>query len=180
MHLNLLVNSRPMQKTIILTLPLLLFACLGNAQNICPCCSDQHQLFDFWAGDWLVFDTSGTQVGENTIVKLENGCILNEHWRGAQGGTGRSYNYYDNADSTWNQLWIDNQGSNLNLKGKGTPGSMILESDLQPGKRVDYYFNRITWSANENGTVRQLWEILDKEGNVLSTAFDGLYRKKDQ
>ncbi len=38
--------------------------------------------------------------------------------------------------------------------------------------------NRITWTLNYDGTVRQLWEILRAE-MVISIAFDGLYRKAD-
>ena len=36
--------------------------------------------------------------------------------------------------------------------------------------------NRVTWTKNANGTVRQLWEVLinDKVDNI---AFDGLYKK---
>ena len=79
-------------------------------------------------GDWTVYDTAGNVVGQNTIKKLENNCIVSEHWRGAKGLTGRSYNYYNMADSTWNQLWIDSNGSNLVLKGKAEPGKMILKS----------------------------------------------------
>ncbi len=53
---------------------------------------------------------------------------------------------------------------------------MILSSDPfdRDGKMLT---NRITWTANEDGTVRQLWEILEGE-KVVNTAFDGIYRKE--
>ena len=149
------------------------------AQSDCPCCTESHKQFDFWVGDWVVFDTEGKQVGENTIVTLEQNCILNEHWRGATGYTGRSYNYYDSTDSTWNQLWVASDGSNLVLKGKASENQMELKSKMIPGKKVDWYYNRITWTNNEDGTVTQLWEILDEGDNLLTVAFKGIYKRRE-
>ena len=158
---------------------LLLFSFNGFGQIDCACCTDNHKLFDFWIGDWNVYDTTGTLIGENTIIKLEDDCILNEHWRGKGGTTGRSYNYFNNSDSTWNQLWIDNSGSDLILKGKGIDGvKMVLSSDLIPGKKIDFYRNRITWTLNDDGTVTQLWDIMNKEGTKLNELFKGIYKKK--
>ena len=169
-------------RSIALSLFLLLFT-VGTTvaqtdSSACPCCTDAHAAFDFWVGAWDVFNKAGAQVGENRIEKVENKCVLTELWTGAQGGTGRSFNYYSAADSTWNQLWLDNKGSKLELKGRAEPGKMILQSELMPGQRVDFYRNRITWTANDDGTVTQLWEILDKDGKVLQTAFEGIYKRK--
>ena len=52
----------------------------ASAQSDCACCTDYHKQFDFWIGEWNVYDTTGHKVGENSIVKLEKGCIINEHW----------------------------------------------------------------------------------------------------
>lgn len=149
-----------------------------RAQESCACCTEQHQQFDFWVGDWNVYDTLGNLIGENTIEKLVVECVLSEHWRGGAGGVGRSYNYYNLADSTWNQVWIDGTGSNLVLKGKLIKGNMVLQSDLLPGQKIDWYRNRITWTPNHDGSVTQLWEILNKEDVVISQAFKGIYKKK--
>lgn len=149
-----------------------------SAQDSCACCRATYQQFDFWIGDWNVYDTLGTKVGENTIEKLVNNCVLSEYWRGESGSTGRSYNYYNRQDSTWNQVWIDQSGGNLVLKGKLVSGTMILQSDLIPGQRIDWYRNRITWTPNDDGSVTQLWEILNKEQKVINQVFKGIYKKK--
>lgn len=146
-------------------------------QSDCPCCTAHHNQFDFWVGEWIVYDTAGDVVGKNSIEKLENNCVVSEHWRGDKGLTGRSYNYYNSMDSTWNQVWIDSQGTNLVLKGTSEPGKMVLKSELIKGTNVDFYANQITWIANENGTVTQLWQILDKENQILATVFEGIYKK---
>jgi hypothetical protein len=161
---------------------LLLFFTLSNlsAQTApCPCCNEAFQAFDFWVGDWEVVDTSGTIVGENTIEKLENGCVLTEHWRGSSGSTGRSFNHYNYQDSTWNQTWMDNGGRPLVLKGKATPGVMTMRSAAQTGRTGNLYFNEITWTANDDGTVTQKWDVLDADGALLQVAFLGIYRKKE-
>ena len=118
-------------------------------------------------------------VGENTIVKLVDNCVISEHWRGKEGMTGRSYNYFNQADSTWNQVWIDSQGSNLVLKGNAQPRKMVLKSAWMAGTQVAWYANRISWFENEDGSVTQLWEIIDKNDHVLSVAFKGIYKRRE-
>ena len=165
-------------KQIILYGLLFFIPIISFAQNSdCACCTDQHFQFDFWVGDWEVFNENGEKVGENLVVKLEDNCILNENWIGEKGSSGKSYNYYDPAEETWNQLWISNTGNILKLKGKAGENSMTLKSALAEGEKGEYY-NKITWTKNADGSVTQLWEILDAQGNFLSNAFKGIYRKK--
>lgn len=148
-----------------------------TSASACPCCTDHYKEFDFWLGEWEVYDTLGTKVGENVIQALQDGCVLQENWTSST-MTGTSYNYYNAADSTWNQLWLDNQGGSLLLVGAFQEDRMVLESELLKGQRVDWYFNRIIWIANDDGSVTQNWQILDEKGQLLSTAFKGIYRKK--
>ena len=158
---------------------ILTFTTTLTAQTICPCCKEINQQFDFWIGDWIVRDSLGQEVGQNQISKIEGNCILLEKWTGAKGGTGTSHNYYDKSDSTWNQLWIDNTGNILKLKGNLVAGKMVLKSDLQKGKNKKWYYNQITWTPNEDKTVSQLWEIYNKKEEHVKTIFLGIYHKKD-
>ena len=173
-----LLNKMAWHKIQLFVIVLLFSFFNAGAQSDCACCTDDHKQFDFWVGEWNVYDTAGNKVGENAIVKLEKGCIINEHWKSARGGSGRSYNYFDPSDSTWNQLWIDSQGNNLKLKGHAKTNEMILSSELVPGQKIDFYRNRITWTQHEDESVTQLWEILDKNDKVLSVAFKGIYKRK--
>ena len=150
-----------------------------HAQNDCSCCDETHSQFDFWVGEWIVLDSLGEKVGDSQISQIEDNCIILEHWRGVKGGTGSSFNYYDQSDSTWNQLWIDNNGSILKLKGHGEPDRMVLKSDLQEGISMDGFYNQITWSSHKDGTVTQLWEILDRDGTPIRTLFLGTYHRKE-
>ena len=142
-----------------------------------PCSETLYRQFDFWLGDWEVFNPKGKEVGTNSLTKKEDGCLMQENWKSSSGGTGTSYNFYNKTKKQWTQVWVDNNGGSLFLTGGLQGKAMVLRSELQSGKKVDYY-NRITWTPNDDGTVRQLWEVLDEDDNVLSVAFDGIYKKK--
>ncbi|MDX1284953.1 MAG: hypothetical protein R3182_08080 [Draconibacterium sp.] len=158
---------------------LLLAKILSIAQdNPCPCCDEQHLQFDFWKGDWNVYDTTNTLVGTNLVVKLENGCILQENWKSINGGSGSSYNYFNKTDSTWNQVWIDSQGGVLELKGSFVGNKMTLKSELTKGSKGGLYYNQISWTPNSDGTVTQLWEIYAENGKLINTSFKGIYKRK--
>ena len=142
----------------------------------CSCCSENHSLFDFWIGDWTVYDVDGNSVGNNTIEKQYDNCVLQEKWVSKGKNRGTSYNYYDKKDSTWNQIWIDNSGFSLNLKGNYINGQMILKSELLDGKKGKYY-NQITWTKNTDGSVTQVWNIFSEKNKKMQEAFRGIYKK---
>lgn len=91
--------------------------------------------------------------------------------------TGTSYNYYDSADSSWNQIWIDNKGRILKLKGKFIKNKMVLKRGKVKGKKIDWPYNRISWNKNENGSITQSWDVVDEKDNILATVFKGIYKR---
>ena len=148
-----------------------------RAQAGCACCSPIHAQFDFWIGSWAVYDTLGKKVGDNRIEKVEDGCLLTEHWRGSGGSTGRSFNFVEVSDSTWNQVWVDNGGNALRLKGGLTGRAMVMRGDWVAGAS-GRYFHRITWTPGADSSVTQLWEVIGGDGKVQSVAFKGFYRRE--
>ena len=45
-----------------------------------PCDSPQHHQFDFWVGDWQVFDARTNQlVGFDRVEKHSRGCIVQQN-----------------------------------------------------------------------------------------------------
>ena len=152
---------------------------LLSQSDPCACCTDDHKAFDFWIGTWNVTNPDGTAAGRNVIEKKQDSCILKENWTSANGKfTGTSTNFYNLKSGQWEQLWIDNAGTHLKLKGNRIGNQMILSSDEFMHTDGKNYVNRITWTSNEDGTVRQLWEVL-QNGKVVNVAFDGLYRKEE-
>lgn len=148
------------------------------AQDTCNCCTEKHAEFDFWIGTWNVTNTDGTVAGRNVIDKIQDRCILRENWTSTKGNyTGTSSNFYNLKSKKWEQIWIDNQGQSLHLKGNRIGNQMILSSGELTNQKGEKYFNRITWTLNTDGTVRQLWDIVQGD-KVTSVAFDGLYNKE--
>ena len=158
----------------------LLYTNTGLAQEAsCACCTENHQAFDFWVGTWSVINRDGTLAGKNTIVKSKNNCVIQENWTSAEGEfTGMSTNFYNGSTKQWEQLWIDSAGGHLKLKGNRIGNQMILSSDEFENKLGVLNRNQITWTLNEDGSVRQLWEVLEDEKVVL-VVFDGLYKRND-
>lgn len=151
-----------------------------NAQNVnesenCACCTENHKAFDFWVGNWNVYNTENIIIGHNKIVKMQDNCVLQENWT-SKNSTGTSYNYYNSADDSWNQVWIDNSGFSLVLKGNIEDTKMVLKSDIIKGDKT--YYNKITWSKIDDVTVSQVWEIFDENNTLLKELFRGIYKKE--
>jgi len=53
----------------------------------------------------------------------------------------------------------------------------VLMSNLQEGEKGPYRHN-ITWTPNKDGSVSQIWSVLNEEGDELNTLFYGIYRKE--
>lgn len=139
------------------------------------CTAPGHRQFDFWLGDWEVVTGDGKVAGTNRIERAQGGCVVHEHYRTPRGYEGQSLNAYDAARDTWHQTWVDNTGTLLLLEGGVVDGNMVLsgETTRRDGSIARH---RITWTPNEDGTVRQFWETTDATG-TWKVAFDGLYRK---
>lgn len=164
-------------KKLLLMSALFAFALVnGQDSSGCNCCSENQKAFDFWIGDWKVTSlTNGAAAGTSKISREEDGCVIRENWTSATPGyTGTSLNFYNSQTNQWEQLWVDNTGAHLKLKGNREGNQMILTSDEFTRDDGKTYRNRITWTKNDDGTVRQHWEVL--QGEEATTAFDGLYK----
>lgn len=164
-----------MMRYVISMLLLVCFSSNANAQNNCKCCDEEYRQFDFWAGNWKTYDPAGKLVGTNMIDLIQDSCILRENWKSAISKyTGTSYNFYDKNSKTWTQTWVDNQGGSLIMKGNFSNNKMILRSEPVINEDGSSVINKITWTDNNDGSVRQLWETKTDNGEWI-IAFDGNY-----
>ena len=132
-----------------------------------PCDSPEHHQFDFWIGDWQVHRPDGALAGINRITREYGGCVIHERYATGKGYSGESLNAYDAARKVWHQTWVDDTGLLLTLEGRWDGKQMVLEGNRQ----------RITWTPDAQGGVRQLWEAADEKG-AWSVVFDGRYTRK--
>jgi len=141
-----------------------------------PCSAPVYRQFDFWVGAWDVIGANGKFAGTNRIELVDGGCALYESWSSGGGGyTGRSLNSVGD-DGRWRQTWVDSGGLRLELVGVLVDGKMVLEGETPasaPGRPKTK--NRITWSPEAEGRVRQHWETSEDGGKTYTSAFDGMY-----
>ncbi len=109
-------------------------------------------------------------AGESRIEVINDGCALLENWSGRGGSVAKSLNIYDREDMRWHQTWVDNTGGLLMIAGGLVDKRMVLTAE-PPGKA----HQRISWTPNEDGSVRQLWESSADMGKSWKVEFDGKY-----
>ena len=134
--------------------------------------------FNFWIGDWDVYDKDGKHVGQNSIKQILDGCVLQETWAGDGGSAGSSFSHYNPSTGKWQQYWVWKNGTTLPLLGgQYEEGRMVLSatSKTKEGKTIQ---QRISWYNNDDGTVRHHWEVSKDAGATWVTNFDGTYVRK--
>jgi hypothetical protein len=141
-----------------------------------PCSSAEFRQFDFWVGRWRVTDPQGKFAGTNDVTVEYDGCVVQEHWRGAAGDIGSSFNAYRPSTKMWHQTWVDNQGSVILLDGTYSGDVMTLRGPFKTRKGTDAV-NRIRWTHIDDDHVRQLWDYSLDGGKSWKVAFDGLYAR---
>jgi hypothetical protein len=147
-----------------------------SAAKPVPCQGAEARQFDFWVGRWEVFTPDGKKAGDNVIEPIDGGCALIERWTGRGGFTGTSLNSWDADARRWRQHWIDNQGGLLRLSGQLEGQRMVLgAAEPHPDKSGVMVRERISWTPQADGSVRQWWQRSDDEGSTWSTVFDGRY-----
>lgn len=143
------------------------------------CDADEYRQFDFWLGTWNVTGPNGQQAGVNEITSEENGCLLVERWKGAGGGTGQSYNFYDPGLQKWRQVWVA-LGATIDYSGGLTEtGSMKLTGEI--AYRNSGLIAPFTgeWTLNEDGTVTQHFEQQNAETGEWQPWFTGVYTRAE-
>src|SRR5580704_8368396 len=81
----------------------------ANVHSSMPCAGDYYRQFDFWIGDWDVFDVERPTVvvAHARVESILNGCVLHEVYEGLDGHKGESFSIYDVTRDTWHQTWVN-------------------------------------------------------------------------
>lgn len=144
------------------------------AQDSAPAtCGDAayHQ-FDFWTGDWDVFDVgSPTKVAHARVDSILEGCVLREDYRSKNGHEGQSFTIYDASRKLWHQTWVTSDGVLLEIEGRFDKNEMVLSGKNQKGELV-----RGAWKA-VNGEVREFAQKSADDGKTWDPWFDIMFRR---
>lgn len=143
------------------------------------CAQSGFRDFDFWVGEWNVFDPAldGKLGGTNVVTRELRGCAVEEHWTDLEGHRGRSLNTYDAASKTWNQLWMDHSGLALIISGTASSRRMVMTGDTPQGMNGPIVSNRLTWSRQSRDRVTQIWEVSEDGRTTWNKVFTGDYRR---
>jgi hypothetical protein len=161
----------------------------ATAQEAAPpltgpaCDTPAHHQFDFWVGDWQVFDaTTDKLVALDRVEKREDGCIVEQDMTfltdlyrrpGAPHRlSGMSINRYDGE--AWLELWADNQWGAIAMRGSpDTDGAMVLKT-IAPSRHRDL---KIVWQKRADGTVRILQYVAPAGSGRWQKYGDLIYRR---
>lgn len=143
-----------------------------------PCEADErHHHFDFWVGDWSVYQ-NGTFAGDNRISSILGGCLIFEQWESAAGSQGKSFNYFDPGKNHWRQIWVADTGTIIEFTGHARDGGIYYTAETEAPGTGDLTFHRFEFTEHPEGGVRQFWAI-SPDQEEWSTIWDGHYVKKN-
>jgi hypothetical protein len=146
------------------------------------CDTPQHHQFDFWVGEWQVFDARTRQlVALDRVEKHSQGCIIQQNmtfltdlyrrpgvkYRLA----GIGVNRFDGE--AWLQMWADNQWGAIFLRGSlDAHGAMVLVSVI-PSRNRDV---KLVYEREADGTVRNLQYVAPAGSGKWVKYGDLIYR----
>jgi hypothetical protein len=139
-----------------------------------PCSAPAYHQFDFWVGNWDVFEEGGSvKEAYATVTRVQNGCGLREQYNGTDGSSGESLSMYDPTTAQWQQTWVSNRGQIVSILGNLQNQSMVLGgTDHSPaGQRLV----RGVWSPEKSG-VRETAERSSDGGKSWTPWFDLSFR----
>jgi|SRR5262245_14012482 len=140
-----------------------------------PCDSPEHRQFDFWLGDWDVYDVGDAKPTMRIRVeRILDGCALKETYSDVNGVLGESINLYDLPRKLWHQTWATNRGQVLYLDGKLENGRMSFTATEQTAKGPVLWR---AWWIPQGAEVRETAETSTDGGKTWTQRFDIVFRK---
>ncbi len=134
----------------------------------------------FWVGDWDCYSTSGQLSGRNTLELRVGGNVIHESWTPEGGGPpGESWNWFDPAEGTWNQLWVSAGGVRTHFVGTPMGSGVLFEGTQTQATgttaRVRMHVRPIT-----DGRVQQTGTQLDEASGAWQPRYDLIYVPKGE
>ncbi|MEL6328424.1 MAG: hypothetical protein AAFR38_02085 [Planctomycetota bacterium] len=134
--------------------------------------SSEDQL-GFWVGSWDCYGRSGSLNGTNTLEWRVGGRVIHESWRAVDDTFGESWNWFDQEERAWKQVWVDQNGSDLEFTGEpeGSGIRFRAERETPEGRALVEMFVR----PIEHGWVRQTGTRSLDGGATWEPRYDLIY-----
>jgi hypothetical protein len=143
------------------------------------CALPSFRRFDYWAGDWVVKDSTGKVIGTNSVTRDVSGCGLHEHWASKGSEIGESFTAYSPNDEKWHQMYVGSGGYIFVMSGTFDGNKLVLFTAPRPSRRDPklQVVERWTWTPLDGSHVRQRAEVTTDEGRTWTTQFNGIYER---
>lgn len=133
--------------------------------------------FDFWVGEWDVYNVQGIQSGTNKIERILGDCVILENWTDRFGSQGKSFNKYNRDKKRWEQYWVDEQGSTTHFWGKLEGKNMVFHAEApQPDEKMGE--RKLVFYNLGPDKLRQFSQITTDGGKTWSTEYDLTYVRR--
>lgn len=150
------------------------------AQAAEPCGAPEYKQFDFWVGNWEAVDRNGKVLGHTLIEKIEQGCVLQEWWRGngAENGAGTSLSMYDRRHKLWRHVWTSARGNFAPIDG-GWQGDRMLMTGYWTNDKGERELHRTVWKSIPGG-VHHIWDSSLDGGATWTVIHEAWLRRTDK
>jgi len=156
---------------------------VGNnvtASESAACSAAEYKQFDFWIGNWEALDRDGKLLGHTLIEKIEQGCVLQEWWRGngAENGAGTSLSMYDRKHKLWRHVWNSAMGTFAPIDG-GMQGGRMLMTGYLVNSKGERELHRTVWEPVPGG-VHHRWDSTTDGGVTWNVIHEAWLRRTDK
>ena len=150
----------------------------GKKSASAPCSAPEYRQFDFFTGNWDVFDFGADSKvkARLRVAKILDGCVIHEDYKSVEAGGlhGESFSLYDAPSRRWHQSWVTNRGELILLDGGLEGGRMVLTGAVT-GAAGGKSLLRGTWIPGP-GSVRETAVASADGGRTWTPAFDIVLR----
>jgi len=151
-------------------------ALYAQTSRLPPCSAPAYRQFDFWLGEWDVFEPGGSnKEAQATVSRIQSGCGLREQYNGTGGSGGESLTMYDPSAAEWQQTWLSSHGQVVVIHGNMNGDAMILSGTDHSGGASRLV--RGVWKPDSLG-VKETAERSSDGGKTWTPWFDLSFRKR--
>jgi len=137
----------------------------------------EYRQFDYWVGDWEVYNKFGAVSGHNRVQLILGDCVVEENWTSRLAGEGKSFSKYNPHARRWEQYWVDDQGDTTFFHGQLEGTNLVFHAEtLDPnGGRT---LRRLTFFRQGPDKVRQFSEMSTDGGKSWTPEYDLTYVRR--
>lgn len=136
--------------------------------------------FDFWVGEWDVYNQQGQKAGESKIEKILKGAVILENWFGGKGFVGKSFNHFNMDKNKWVQYWVNEKSGSTYFEGNYDESQhAVVFYSFDHAKDDNPFIRKLTFFNLGPDEVRQFAQRSVDDGKTWNTEYDFIYKRKN-